>query len=219
MEFIKHVFFLLLIPMITSGQTVHIDSGRIVYKGTIKLDSVNKDELYARAKNVFLSNISGTRLVMITEDNEKEMISAKGSMSLVSPFSIIKKVEFILELSIDDGSYKYRVDSVYIDEMERGGKSNKISSGELLKGMGVSGGVAAVSEKELNEIDMKFEKLIDLVNAAMKKSLVQKPSNEMRAKIVKKSKAKFISFAITCYAKGQEQLNSKISKCYVIAKG
>jgi len=191
MELIKHAFFLLLIPMITSGQTVHIDSGRIVYKGTIKLDSVNKDELYARAKNVFLSNISGTRLVMISEDNEKEMISAKGSMSLVSLFSIIKKVEFILELSIDDGNYNYRVDSVYIDEMERGGKRNKISSGELLKGMGVSGSVAAASEKELNEIDMKFEKLIDLVNEAMKKSPVQKPSNEMRAKIVKKRQGKY----------------------------
>jgi pyruvate kinase len=169
MEFIKHVFILLLVPMITSGQTVHIDSGRIVYKGTIKLDSVNKDELYARAKNVFLSNISGTRLVMITGDNEKEMISAKGTMGLASPFSVIKKVEFILELSIDDGNYKYRIDSVYIKEMERGGKENKMSSGELLNGMGVSGAVAAASEKELNEIDMKFEKLIDLVNIAMKK--------------------------------------------------
>ena len=161
-------------PMMTSGQTVHIDSDRIVYKGMVKLDDVNKNEMFARAKHVFSNNLSGDKKVIITNDNEKEMIIAKGTMRLASPYSMISTVEYIFELSPEEGGFKYRIDSVYIKETERGGKTNKISSGELLKGIDMSGAVAAATEKKLNEIDMKFEKIIDMVIADMKKPAVLK---------------------------------------------
>ena len=161
-------------PMMTSGQTVHVDSDRIVYKGTVRLDDVNKDELLARANHVLSTNIKRDEKVMITNDNEKEMIIAKGTMRLTSPYSMISTVEYIFELSRNEGGFKYRIDSVYIKETERGGKTNKISSGELLKGIDMSGAVAAATEKKLNEIDMKFEKIIDMVIADMKKPAVLK---------------------------------------------
>ena len=171
---IKYIIFVLLTPMMTSAQTVHVDSERIVYKGTVRLDAVNKDELFARAKYVFSSHTTGDKKLIITDSNEKEMIIAKGTMRLASPYSIISTVEYIFELSPDEGGFKYRIDSVYIKETERGGKTNKISSEELLKGMDMSGSVAAATEKKLNEIDMKFEKIIDLVITAMKKPPVLK---------------------------------------------
>jgi len=171
---IKYIIFVLLTPVTTSGQTVHIDSERIVYKGTIRLDDVNKDELFARAKNVFSNNMNGAEKVMITGKNEKEMIIAKGTMRLTSPYSMISTVEYIFELSPAEGGFKYRIDSVYIKETERGGKTNKISSSELLKDMDMSGAVAAATEKKLNEIDMKFEKIIDEVVTGMKKPAVLK---------------------------------------------
>jgi len=170
MEFIKQIIFLLLIPVVTYGQTIHVDSNKIVYKGIVKLDSIKKEELYARARNALTSNVRGSKEMIVANDNEKGMIAAKGSIKLSSPYHLIRKVEYILELTVDDGSYRYRIDSVYIKQVERGGKEVRMSSEELLKGMDVSGPASANTERQLNEIDMNFQKLLDLVNADMKKT-------------------------------------------------
>jgi hypothetical protein len=178
MNFIKQIIFLLLIPAVTFGQTAHVDENRIVYKGTVKLDSLNKEELFAKAKNAILSNGKGSKGWIVTNNNEKEMMTAKGSIKLASPYHIIKTVEYILELSVGNGKLEYRIDSVYIKQIERGGRTIKISSGELLKGMETSGPVSANTEKQLNEIDMNFQKLIALVGADMRKIPAVKKSME-----------------------------------------
>jgi pyruvate kinase len=173
MEFIKWAIFFLLIPAVTFGQTIHVDSNRIVYKGTVKLDSVNKEELFARAKYAIFNNVKEGKHSIVTDNKEKGIISAKGSIKLASPYHIIKKVEYILELSVDDGKYEYHIDSVSIKQVERGGKTTRIYSEELLKGLDVtvSGFVpgSAIVEKQVNEIDMNFQKLIDLVSADMER--------------------------------------------------
>jgi len=176
MDFLKRVVFLLLIPVVTHGQTVHVDSNRIVYKGTVKPGPVNKDELYARARNALFSNVKEGKGSNVTANNKDGIISAKGSVKLASPYHIIKTIEYILELSVGDGKYEYRIDSVYLKQVERGGKTTRISSEELLKGMDVSGAGSAAAEEQLNEIDMNFQKLIDLVNSFMKTALVMKSS-------------------------------------------
>jgi len=174
MKLINRIILLLLIPVVTNGQTVHVDEDRIVYKGTIKLEQMNKEDMYPRAKNALLSHVKGSKKGIVEDNNEKEKIAAKGSIRLSSPYHIIKTVEYILELSFEDGKYKYRIDSVYIKQAERGGKTNKISSEELLKGMEVTGPTSANTEKQLNEIDMNFQKLLALVNNDMKKTAVGK---------------------------------------------
>ena len=165
-----------MIPTVTFGQTIHIDSNRIVYKGTVKLDAVNKDELYARARNAMFNNVKEDSIV--TDNKEKGMISAKGSIKLASPYHIIKKVEYILELTVEDGKYEYRIDSVSIKQAERGGKTTRIYADELLKGLDLtaSGFVPRYGdvEKQVNEIDMNLQKLIALVNTDMKKASVVK---------------------------------------------
>ncbi|MBK5270828.1 MAG: DUF4468 domain-containing protein, partial [Bacteroidia bacterium] len=172
MKLIKYILFLLLIPFVTQGQTVHIDNDKIVYKGTIKLEQVNKEDLYIRAKNALIKNVKGNKKLMGEANIEKEKIAAEGSIKLSSPYHIIKTVEYILELSVEDGKYKYLIDSVYIKQAERGGKTTKTSSEDLLKDMDVSGPVSANAEKQLNEIDMHFQKLLYLINADMKKTAV-----------------------------------------------
>src|SRR5260221_789666 len=174
MKLIKRIVFILLIPIVSSGQTVHVDEDRIVYKGTVKLEQVNKEDMYIRAKNAILNNVKGSKEGIVEDNNEKEKIAAKGSIKLSSPYHIIKTVEYILELSVEDGKYKYRIDSVYIKTTQRGGKTKKISSEELLKGMEVSGPTSANTEKQLNEIDVNFQKLLALVNNDMKKTAVVK---------------------------------------------
>ncbi|HEV8284826.1 MAG TPA: DUF4468 domain-containing protein [Chitinophagaceae bacterium] len=178
MEFLKRIVFLLLMPLVTQGQTVHVDSNKIIYKGIVKSGPINKDELYARAKNALFNNVKGGKESIVIGNNEKGMISAKGSIRLASPYHIIKTVEYILELSVDDGKYEYRIDSVYLKQVERGGKTVRISSEESLRGMDVSGPASASAEKQLNEIDMNFQKLIGLVNADMKKTPVIKNPGE-----------------------------------------
>jgi len=168
MKFIKYIIFLLLIPAISNGQTVHVDSNRAVYKGTVKLDKIKKEELYGRAKNAILNNVKGNKEILAIDNSEKGMITAKGSIRLPSPYYIIKTVEYIFELSVEDGKYEYRIDSVYLKEVERGDKPVKISSEELLKEIDVNGPVSATAEKQLNEIDMNFQKLIAIFNADMK---------------------------------------------------
>ncbi len=116
----------------------------------------------------------GNKKLMEETDNKKEKIAAEGSIRLSSPYHIINTVEYILELSVKDGKYKYRIDSVYIKQAERGGKTTRTASEDLLKDMEVSGTVSANAEKQLNEIDMHFQKLLYLINADMKKPVVVK---------------------------------------------
>jgi len=168
MGFIKNICFLLLTPVITIGQTVHIDSDKVVYKGKVKLDCEDKNELFARAKNTIQKSAKGSKELMVTDSSEKKMVAVKGSLRLSSPYNLVKTVEYILELSVNEGEYEYRIDSVCLKEIERGGKTTKISSEKLLKGMEVSGSVSAETEKQLNEIDMHFQKFIDLLTADMK---------------------------------------------------
>jgi hypothetical protein len=168
MSYIKHILFLLLIPVITNGQTAHVDSNRVVYKGTIKLDKISKEELYGRAKNAIGKNVKGTKETVVLDNSEKGMITVKGSIRLASPYHVIKTIEYIFGLTVEDGKYQYRIDSVYLKEIERGGKTVKTSSEELLKGMDVNGPLSAIAEKQLNEIDMNFQKLIALFNAEMR---------------------------------------------------
>jgi hypothetical protein len=170
MKYIKQVLFFLGIPAVTFGQTIHIDSNRIVYKGTVKLAAVNKEELFARARTALFNNVKEDS--MVTDNKEKGIIAVKGSIKLATSYPIIKKVEYILELAVHDGKYDYRVDSVHIKQVERGGKTTIIYSEELLQGLDLtaSGFVPAYGEveKQVNEIDMNFQKLIALVNADMK---------------------------------------------------
>ena len=169
MRLVSYILFLSLAPLFSTGQTVHLDSNRIVYKGTVNIDHLSNDEIYTRAKNVIANTMKGEKQTIIYEDSSDTMITAKGSIKLASPYSIVKKVEYILELSIGDGKYKYRIDSVYIKQVERGEKTSIISSQELVKGMDESGPVSANTEKQVNEIDMIFQKLLDL----LKKDIIE----------------------------------------------
>ena len=163
MRLVTLILFLSLAPLFSTGQTVHLDSNRIVYKGVVNIDHLSKDEIYTRAKNALTSTMKGEKQVIIYEDCSNSMITAKGNIKLASPYSITKKVEYILEMSMSDGKYKYRIDSVQIKQVERGGKTSIIPSQKLVEGMDESGPVSANTEKQVNEIDMVFQKLLDLL--------------------------------------------------------
>jgi hypothetical protein len=170
MRLIKQIVFFLFMPAVAVGQTVHVHENRVVYKGVVNVANVNKEELYGRAKDAIYNNVKGGRENIVADDKEKGMIAVKGSIRLTTPYELIRKVEYILEVSVDNGNYKYRIDSVYLRQVERGGEKIKASSEKLLKAVDVTGPEAAEAEKLLNEMDMNFQKLLALINADIKKA-------------------------------------------------
>lgn len=152
-----------------SAQTVHVDSDRIVYRQTEKVSNTLQDELFSRAQKA-ITNFVTKDPALIKSDSINNEISAHGSIKLHSPYHLVKTVVYSIQLSVKDGAYQYQIDSVYLKEKERGGKTKMISSRELLKAMDISGASSWIMEKQLNEIDMNFQKLIDLMNSEMKKA-------------------------------------------------
>lgn len=157
------------VSMSAISQTVHVDSGRIVYRNTVKVASMGQAELFSRAQKAIADHVTQQPAFIKIDSINKEIL-AQGSIRLRSPYHLIKTVEYKIELAVHDGSYQYWIDSVYLKEEERGGKSKMTSSSKLLKGMDVSGPESSQMEKQLNEIDLNLQKLIELMNAEMKRA-------------------------------------------------
>ena len=166
----KSLLFFLLLPFFGAAQTVHVEDNRIVYKGAVKLEGTSQADVYARAKKAIASHVNKNE---IGENHKKETIVSDGMIRLKSPYHLIKTLHYIFELTAGDGEYRYRIDSVSLKQKERGGSTEKISSEELLKGMESTGLVAATTERQLDEIDMNFQKLISLIEADIKRGLTK----------------------------------------------
>jgi hypothetical protein len=151
-----------------------MDEDRIVYKGTINVADVNKEELFERAKDAVSRHIHGGKKDLNEDNKEKGKITANGTIRLITPYHLIRTIGYILELSVGDGNYKYRIDSVYWKQVERGGKTIRLSSAELFKGIEETGPISVEAEKQLNEIDMNFQKILALINRDIRKAPVIK---------------------------------------------
>jgi Domain of unknown function (DUF4468) with TBP-like fold len=165
MRLLKQILFYLLMPVAAAGQTVHVDDNRIVYKGAVKVSEINKQQLYERAKDAIYNNVKDGRENIIEESKQKGKITVKGSFRLTTPWELIRKVEYILELAVEERGYKYRIDSVVLQQKERGGKKITMSSGKMLKAVDVTGPESREAEKQLNELDMNFQKILALIKA------------------------------------------------------
>lgn len=152
----------LLQPLYTLAQTVHLEDDKIVYKGKEKLDSLNKQEIYQRINEAIVKYVSVVDN-KVDSSYEEGNITARGKLKLSSTYNLLRSLQYTIKFTISDGEYKYKIDSVYIDQHERGGKTTEIPSEELVKLMDISGPVAADTEKKLNEIDMEFQKVIALI--------------------------------------------------------
>ena len=166
----RFLLFLLLIPALAQCQTVHIEKGRIAYKGSVKIDGVTKTELYKRAKQALLKNIKAAKEEIDIENKEKEEIIVGGRMRLSSTHGDIKTLKYTVKIAVKDDGYKYQVDSVYFKRTERGGKTIIIPSEELVNVMDMSGIPAIEMEKQLNEIDMRIQQLLDLINRDIRRT-------------------------------------------------
>ena len=150
-----------------TAQTVHVDSDRVVYHNTVTVDHTSQLELFFRAQKA-IANYVTQQPALIKTDAINNEISGQGIIRLKSPYHLIKNVLYTITLSVNDGAYQYHVDSVYLQEQERGETTKLTSSRELLKGMDVSGSASWIMEEQLNVIDMNLQKVIALVKGEMK---------------------------------------------------
>src|SRR5262245_59047056 len=150
-----------------AGQTVHVDSERVVYRNAVDVANASQTELFFRAQKA-IANYVTQQPALIKTDAINNEISAQGAIKLKSPYHLIKNLLYTITLSAKDGGYEYKIDSVYVKEQERGDSTKVISSRELLKGMDVSGSASWIMEEQLNEIDMNLQKVIALVKGEMR---------------------------------------------------
>jgi hypothetical protein len=108
--------------------------GKIIYTEVVNMDSVKKDELFLRAKSCFVKLFKDANRVIQNEDKENGSITGKGlieihlkAVGLVVPGGW---VNFILNISVKDGKYKYNIS----DLRHEGNGSNIPSGGNLENG-------------------------------------------------------------------------------------
>ena len=169
-QIMKSILFLLLIPFFTSAQTVHVEDNKIIYKEKVHVEGATAEQLAALAKQAIFHLDKKNDPKIVQDKNGTTKIWSAGVIKLTSSDNVSKKVIYIIEIDVEKENYQYRIDSVYLVQKERGGHSTKISSEDLLSEMKTSGPVAARTERQLNEIDMDFQKLIDCIKNDMVKS-------------------------------------------------
>lgn len=171
----RYLFLIFLFPVAVHSQTVHVDKEMIVYTGSEKINDVESIEIFDRAK-LAITDYVKNNVMHCTGDSS---ITAKGIIVLSSPYPVIKKLHYQLIFVTGNNSYHYSIDSIYLSEKERGRKTTKTPSKDILKNMEVSGPTAMITENLLNEIDMRIQQLLDMiknrVNRITSSVVVKKP--------------------------------------------
>ncbi|HEV7334135.1 MAG TPA: hypothetical protein VGN63_24090 [Flavisolibacter sp.] len=163
----KQLIIGLLFPLFAIGQTVHHDGEKIIYKGSVKLNENATAEVHSRLQQVFprvAEKLTDTITILSVQDD----LHASGSIRLNSPYHIIKKLHFTIQLAPVSSGYDYTVDSIFITEKRRGWKESKTHSRELIEALEETGNAAIELEVLLNEIDLRIQKMLTLLENGMR---------------------------------------------------
>ena len=163
----KYFLFVFFLPFATTAQTVHTEKDEIVYSGTVNIKGITGKEIFARTKAALAAQVKKNNL----HDAGDSMVTTPGIILLSSPYPVIIKMNYQLTVLLMNEGYKYRIDSVYLSEKRRGGKTDIIPSKILLKNMESSGEVAMRTETLLNEIDMRLQQLLAFIKNDITQSL------------------------------------------------
>jgi hypothetical protein len=156
----KWLLILLLIPYSSICQTVHMEDERIVYKGLLKT-SVPFEQLKPVIEKAMQS--TGNKNLLWSNDSLTNEIAINVAMKLKGDPSIDNDLKYQISFRRKDDGYEYKIDSVSLRQKERGYDTKLISSEELIKALDNTGTVATLIEKQLNEMDMRFQQLLDVL--------------------------------------------------------
>jgi hypothetical protein len=161
----KFLFVLLIIPVLSIGQTVHIKDEKIFYKGEQKINGLPSAEIFSRIQKQLPAIVNDYK----EEEKSSASIKAKGAFKLNTPYTLVRRASYFITITTKDDGYDYVIDSVSFTERERGKKTITRYSEEVVEGMGETGKIVGETEKVLNETDMRFQKLLALLKSAVSK--------------------------------------------------
>lgn len=159
----KVLFLFLILPVFAYGQTIHVKDDKIVYEGKEK-SILPVKETFDRIQVALPKIVDNYSIEQQTENS----IVAKGELKLKTPHHIKRTVHYFLKITSTENGYEYLIDSVMFKEREKGEKEIIIPSQKVVKNMDETGKVVGVTEKILNETDMKFQKLLALLRREVK---------------------------------------------------
>src|ERR1700730_936506 len=122
MEDLKFILLLLfLLPGVALGQTVHVEKGKIVYKGKMEVKDPKKEDFYNKATKVMLVYVNKEK-DSLKIDKEKKEVASKGELRLPTTYRLIRTLCYTIKLNAKEDDLKYQIDDIYLKERERGGK-------------------------------------------------------------------------------------------------
>lgn len=104
------LFILLSLPAAVNAQ----ESTPISFSEVVKVDSVNKDELFNRARSWFNKSFRSSKDVLNINDKETGALSGKGLMQYYSKIFMGSEatrgvIRFTVTIQVKDGRYKYSI--------------------------------------------------------------------------------------------------------------
>jgi hypothetical protein len=165
MKRMKVLFIVLLLPVFSIAQTVHIKEEKIIYEGKEKIEGASSQQILDKIQKQLPGIIDNYK----EESLSGNSLKAKGELKLTTPYNVVRSVAYTLTLNPADGGYEYLIDDVFFIERERGKKRVTKTSEEVLEGMTETGKLVGETEKILNETDMLFQKLLALIKSATSK--------------------------------------------------
>lgn len=157
----KILFIILLMPLFSIGQTVHVKDEAIVYEGKEKIKGATASEIFTRVQKKLPLIISNYEV----KEQSANTINARGEMRLKTPYNLIRTVNYSFKITAVEEGYEYVIDSVSFTEKVRGEKPVTKSSKEVLKNMGETGKIVGDTEKLLNETDMRFQNILAVLKS------------------------------------------------------
>lgn len=92
-----------------------LENGNVVYTEVVKVDSINKKELYNRAKKWVVLKYKSANDVIQLDEKEDGIIIGKGNFT-IKYYKRKPTIEHTLQIETKDGRYKYTVSSfIYSD--------------------------------------------------------------------------------------------------------
>ena len=92
-----------------------LENGNVVYTEVVKVDSLNKKELYNRVKKWVVLKYKSANDVIQLDDKEDGIIIGKGNFG-IKYYSRKPTIEHTLQIETKDGRYKYTISSfIYSD--------------------------------------------------------------------------------------------------------
>ena len=182
----KLVLPLLFICSLSYGQKesliLPIDSitNKITYSGVVKIDSVNKQELYSRAREWFAKAYKNSSKVIQMEDKESGKIVGKAMIEVYGSTLGIRNeggnINYTISIYIKEGRYKYEVTDFYhtgfvshsqygTAYIPDGGPCEKLYKEK--KGIPMINTYKNTYEKYLNEMDITTKILIEDLKQSM----------------------------------------------------